>query len=453
MTAAASANQNRWRKSRRALEAECIEAEAEAETSHEQKVSGDLATGTAMSSTSATTTVTATETATVPAMAVSSPHMSHAIDTGASDVMKATERQSTGSTWRRARAAQVEDISSETTADKIGRTAAGVEQVPPLTREGRARPGLGCSIRLRRGLQMPQLGLGGGGLEGAAGRDAVAAALNAGYRLIDTALFYKTEKEIAQGIRMAGLQRSDVFISTKVLQKSHVSNEQVRASLKESLKNLGTNYVDLYLIHNPRAGRIKEVWSLLLQFREEGLAKSVGVSNFGIGQLEGLRQAGLELPEVNQIEVHCWRQLPEVVAYHKKYGIATMCMAPLARGRMFGKSDLATLSHELGRTEAEVAIRWSLQKGYIPIPKSINPDRIWLNAAEGFDLSERHMARIAKLDTGYMSCTMASPCHELGWELVADGIPHPDTWGGGRNKGKGGGKGKSKDHTTFMGYR
>lgn len=293
---------------------------------------------------------------------------------------------------------------------------------------------------------MPQLGLGGGGLEGAEGRDAVAAALRAGYRLIDTALYYNTEHDIAAGIKLAGLSRSDVFIATKVLQKAHASEQQVRASLRESLRNLGTDFVDLYLIHNPRAGRIKEVWSLLLRLREEGLARAVGVSNFGVGQLEGIRSAGLEMPEVNQIEVHCWRQLPEVVEYHRCHSIATMCMAPLARCRMFGRSDLGAIARQLGRTEAEVAIRWLLQKGYIPIPKSINPERIEENTASGFDLPEGIMARIEKLDSGYMSCTMASPCHELAWELVAEDIPHPDTWGGGRRSGKAKGGGKGGGH-------
>lgn len=325
------------------------------------------------------------------------------------------------------------------------------ECLPALTREGPERPGLGCTLRLRRGLRMPQLGLGGGGLEGLEGRRAVAAALAAGYRLVDTALYYRTEQDIAAGIRMAGLQREDVFIATKVLQKAHASNQQVRSSLTESLRNLGSSYVDLYLIHNPRAGRIKEVWALLLELRDQGLARAVGVSNFGIGQLEGIRQAGLEMPEVNQIEVHCWRQLPEVVEYHRQHGIATMCMAPLARGRMFGRSDLATLARELGRTEAEVAIRWSLQSGFIPIPKSINTERILTNAADGFSLSEQHMERIRKLDTGFLSCTMASPCHLLAWELVAEGIPHPDTWGGGRGKG-GKGRGKGPGRAGGRGY-
>lgn len=350
--------------------------------------------------------------------------------------------------WRRAR----ESTEAELTATVVVEGSGNPEEVPPLARRGPVRPGLGCSIRLRRGAWMPQMGLGGGGLEGTDGQEAVAAALRAGYRLIDTALFYRTERDIAAGIKLAGLRRSDVFIATKLLQKAHANDDQVRTSLKESLSNLGTNYVDLYMIHNPRAGRIKAVWKLLLQLRDEGLIRSVGVSNFGVGQLEGLRLAGLELPEVNQIEVHPWRQLPEVIEYHQRHGIATMCMAPLARGRMFGRSPLAALASSIGRSEAAVAIRWSLQKGFIPIPKSINPDRILSNAADGFDLTVEQMQEIRKLDSGFLSCTKASPCHELAWEMVADSIPPPETWGGGR-RGKGSGKGDHQRHEgVIAGY-
>eukprot|EP00434_Breviolum_minutum_P017032 symbB.v1.2.015029.t1/scaffold1037.1/size142759/1 len=260
--------------------------------------------------------------------------------------------ESEGQSWRRARGENHNALESSHQIDLP------IEESQVLKISGAS-----CTVRLRNGMLMPQMGLGSGDLEGREGREAICTALRAGYRLIDTALFYRTEKEIAAGVRMAGLKRDQVFICTKVLQKAHASEAQVRNSLKESLKNLDTNYVDLYVIHNPRAGRIKEVWSLLLKLREEGLCKAVGVSNFGVGQLEGLRESGFELPEVNQIEVHCWRQLPEVTAYHAKHGIATMCMAPLARGRMFGRSDLAKMAEEMGRTEAEVAIRWSLQKG------------------------------------------------------------------------------------------
>lgn len=199
----------------------------------------------------------------------------------------------------------------------------------------------------------------------------------------------------------------------------------MRVSLDQSLRNLGTDYVDLYLVHNPRAGRLRQVWASLLELRDAGKIRCLGVSNFGVCQLEGMRAAVLELPEVNQIEVHCWRQLPEVVEYHRRHGIATMCLAPMARGKMFGKSDLAQLATELGKTKAQVAIRWSLQKGYVPIPFSSKLQRIRENAADGFDLSEGHMSRIAALDTGFMSCRGCSPNHTIPWELVADGFPHP----------------------------
>jgi diketogulonate reductase-like aldo/keto reductase len=354
------------------------------------------------------------------------------------------------SNWRLARDQHKEAAVVDTAAEvvPIQKVPACVQDdVPvPLSREGRERAGLGCTIRLRSGIQMPQMGLGGGSLDGAAGRDAVAVALMAGYRLIDTALYYGNESDIVTGIRQAGLERRDVFLATKLLQKAHVSSDKVRASFQESLKNLRTNYVDLYMIHNPRAGKIMQVWPILQELREKGLIRVLGVSNFGVAQLEGMRQAGLELPEVNQVEVHCWRQLPELIEYHRQHSIATMCMAPLARGQLFGQTGLKEVAKSLGRSEAEVAIRWSLQRGFIPIPKSIQPQRIISNAAEGFDLTARDMERIRNLDTGYMSCKVASPCCELPWELLADSIPDPALWQPGGRKGTGKGKGRASGY-------
>merc|ERR1719491_708781 len=122
------------------------------------------------------------------------------------------------------------------------------------------------------------------------------------------------------------------------------------------------------MIHNPRAGRIVQVWEVLQGLKKQGLVRVLGVSNFGVEQLEGMRTAGLELPEVNQVEVHCWRQMKRLTEYHREHGIATMCMTPLAKGGMLGKTDVAEIAKELGRTEPQIALRWCLQKGYIAIP-------------------------------------------------------------------------------------
>lgn len=220
--------------------------------------------------------------------------------------------------------------------------------------------------------------------------------------------------------------------------REHGSAERVRAALHASLRRLGSEYVDLYLVHNPKGGNILEVWQTMLQLRELGLARAVGVSNFGIAHLEGLREAGLEMPEVNQIELHCWLQQREVVAYHRRHGIATMAYSPLARGKRFGQG-LAGLAHETGHSEAEVAVRWSLQSGHIVIPKSTDPGRIRDNAAEGFNLSETQLATIAGLDCNYRSCPSASRCMVLPWAVVAG--PAPD---GGGSVAKGRGRGANK---------
>jgi len=321
-------------------------------------------------------------------------------------------------------------------ADEKGRS----EDVQCSKPKGASRVGIGHSIKLRRGIEMPQLGLGTGtpgkwkelGTTEQEGHArlirAVVAALKNGYRLIDTALFSHSETDIATGIRMSGIDRSEIFVATKLLQSAHVHDDAVRASLMGSLHNLDATYVDLYMIHNPRAGRIKQVWPALLDLRDQGLIRVLGVSNFGVEQLEGMRSAGLELPEVNQVEVHCWRQMPELVEYHRKHGIVTMCMAPLARGEMFNQTDLAQIADELKQPEAAVAIRWSLQRGYIPIPRSVRPERIASNAAEEFHLSDDQMARIARLDSGHVACRTASPCSKLPWSLIADTVPDQALW-------------------------
>ena len=124
---------------------------------------------------------------------------------------------------------------------------------------------------------------------------AVTAALKVGYRLIDTTRYSNTEPDIAAGIRLSGISRSDVFIVTKLLQRAHASEDMVNASLQQSLESLCSSYIDLYMVHNPRAGRIKQVWPSLIQLRKQGFIRALGVASFGVDQLEGMRAAGLEL--------------------------------------------------------------------------------------------------------------------------------------------------------------
>lgn len=296
------------------------------------------------------------------------------------------------------------------------------------------------SIELRRGLRIPRLGFGTGrpggsrdpGVTLEQGRkrlvDAVNAAIHAGYRLVDTSLSSGMESTIIEGIRKSGVQPSEVVIATKLLQHAHSSPAAVRSSLEDSLRNLKCDCIDLYLLQSPRGGMISKVWTQLLALRDAGLIRAVGVSNFGVQQLEGMRISGLELPEVNQVEVHCWRQMHELTAYHRKHRIATMQMAPLARGEMFNKTDVANIAREVGCSEAAVAVRWSMQMGFIPLPRSVRPDRIRENSAAGVTLTECQMERIARVDLNYTSCTKASPCSRLPWPAVAEQIPDKAMW-------------------------
>lgn len=295
-------------------------------------------------------------------------------------------------------------------------------------------------IQLRRQQTLPHLGFGTGRPGGSRepevtledGRrrlvTAVRIAMQTGYRLVDTTLFSGMEKAVLEGIHESGVKRSEVTIATKLLQMAHNSAESVQASLENSLSNLDCSCIDLYLLQSPRGGKIKEVWSKLIELRDQGLIRALGVSNFGAGQLEGMRLSGLELPQVNQVEIHCWRQLPDLAEYHRKNGIATMCMAPLARGEMFGKTDVAAIAEELGVTEAAVAARWCMQMGYIPIPRSVQPLHIRENLASGFELTTSHMERIQKVDTNYIACRKASPCCELPWDAISDSIPDKSLW-------------------------
>ncbi|CAE6930753.1 unnamed protein product [Symbiodinium sp. CCMP2592] len=251
-------------------------------------------------------------------------------------------------------------------------------------------------VLLRSGLRVPVLGLGTRQLKGAECREAVRMALRSGYRLIDTAPGFGNEEEIANGIRAAGLRREDVFLVTKLSPAEHGDAEEVEEALHAALQRLGTGYIDLFLIQSPQGGSVIWTWDAVLAVRDRGLARAVGVCNFSAAHLAGLAATGRELPEVLQVELHLAQQQQELTAHCARNGIAVMAASPLARGQLCRSShgsfpdawrSLAGMAAKKGRNQAEIAVRWCLQKGYVALPKSKSQGHLEANAAFGFDLT------------------------------------------------------------------
>lgn len=264
---------------------------------------------------------------------------------------------------------------------------------------------INATVTLRNGLHMPIFGLGtwlsSNNGEAAA---AVTLALDAGYRMIDTAQMYGNEADVGLAIRQWVEKNPTLpppFVVTKLKGDGHEIGSVTR-SLKRSLELLQMEAVDLFLIHSPKGMRCVDTWKEMLMCRDMGLTKAVGVSNFGIQQLEGLKNTGLELPEINQIETHVWNQQTETRAYMKENHITAMGYCPLARCKQFGESKLAELSTEKNVSEASLAIRWCIEQGVIVIPKSSNGDRIVQNAsAIDIVLTQEDQRIMALCDCGF----------------------------------------------------
>ena len=261
---------------------------------------------------------------------------------------------------------------------------------------------------------------------------AVSEAIRVGYRHIDTAEGYQNESGVGAGIKQAleseGLARSDLFVTTKLWPgnpawgQSAKTTESTVTSLDESLERLGLDYVDLYLIHLPfeRDQRLAQ-WRGLVELKRQGKARAIGVSNFSVKHIEELKAAGLPMPDANQIELHPWSQKPELVRYLNENAvtpIAYSSLVPLstwrtAEGHDSAKTDqmkadgeqadasFKVMANKYGVSEAQVLLRWAIQKGYPVLPKSTNPDRIRKNAdIFGFNLDNEDMAAIGKMDRG-----------------------------------------------------
>jgi 2,5-diketo-D-gluconate reductase A len=256
------------------------------------------------------------------------------------------------------------------------------------------------TIRLNDGRVMPRLGLGTWQMSNAEAADSVNAALTLGYRLIDTAAIYENETGVGRGLKSAGLKREEIFVTTKLWNDRHAAGP---AAMQESLTRLGLGYVDLYLIHWPCAkqGRFLEAWRSLIALQKAGLARSIGVSNFNVDHLERIIGETGVVPVLNQIELHPEFQQAKLRAFHAQHGIVTQAWSPLGRGGATQLPAIATIAKRLGRTAAQVILRWQLQLGLSTIPKSVSADRIRENAAVyDFALSGEDLSAIGKLESG-----------------------------------------------------
>lgn len=258
------------------------------------------------------------------------------------------------------------------------------------------------TITLNDGKAMPQLGLGVWQVPDEQAAEVVRFALETGYRAVDTAAIYQNEAGVGEGFRASGLKRDEVFITTKVWNSDHGYDNTLRA-MEASLKRLQMDYVDLYLIHwpHPSLDRYLETWRALVRLREEGMARSIGVSNFKVPHLERLLADSEVVPAVNQIELHPYFQQHDSRAFHAKHGIATESWSPLARGRVADDPVIRSVADKYGKSPAQVVIRWHLDSGFIVIPKSVTPARIVENAdVLDFQLDDEDMARLRSLDHG-----------------------------------------------------
>jgi 2,5-diketo-D-gluconate reductase A len=257
-------------------------------------------------------------------------------------------------------------------------------------------------VPLNDGSSIPQLGFGVYKIPEAETVEAVLTALEAGYRHIDTAAFYENERAVGEAVRRSGLDRSEVYVTTKVWWTENGYDSALR-SFDASLDRLGFDTVDLFLIHwpAPKHDKYVDTWRALERIREEGRARSIGVANFHTHHLDRLANETDVVPAVNQVELHPWLPQEEVRRYDAEHGIVTEAWSPLARGRVLGDATLDRLAAKHGVTPAQVVIRWQLQLGNVVIPKSATPQRIRENLEVfGFELDADDLAAIASLETG-----------------------------------------------------
>ncbi|KAK7005646.1 NADP-dependent oxidoreductase domain-containing protein [Favolaschia claudopus] len=258
---------------------------------------------------------------------------------------------------------------------------------------------IASSIRLSSGFNIPLLGF--GVYQNYDARPSVLEAFKAGYRHVDSAQMYKNEAAVGAAVKESGLNREDLFITTKCASKSH-GYESTLKGVDESLDKFGLDYVDLFLIHDPLSGSERRLatYKALLESKAAGKIRSVGVSNYNIHHLEEIKNANLEMPSVNQIELHPFCQQKPIVEYRKANSIVVEAYCPIIRGQMENEA-ITRIATKYSRDPAQILLRWSLQKGYVPLPKSATPSRIQSNAKlYDFELNAEEMSSLDALDRG-----------------------------------------------------
>jgi 2,5-diketo-D-gluconate reductase A len=265
-------------------------------------------------------------------------------------------------------------------------------------------PGAVPTIELNDGRAIPQLGFGVFQIPPNETERAVAVALETGYRHIDTAEMYGNEQGVGDGVRASGIDRADVFITSKLNNGFH-EPDVARKAFAKTLDALGTDYVDLFLIHWPLptlyGGDFVSTWKTLDEFRADGRARSIGVSNFQVAHLERLAAESGTVPAVNQVELHPYFQNPEVDAYDRAHGIFTEAWAPIAQGKVLDDPALKEIAGRLGKSVAQVVLRWHIERGNIVFPKSVTPARIKENfQLFDFELAPGDAEKIDALDRG-----------------------------------------------------
>ena len=255
-------------------------------------------------------------------------------------------------------------------------------------------------LTLNDGRRLPQIGFGTWPLDDAQAQQAVQAALACGYRLIDTAARYGNETGVGRGIAASGVARTEVQLTSKLRGSEHGYDSTLRA-FDATLAALGTDYLDLYLIHwpLPMRGLYVDTWRAFVRLRDEGRIRSIGVSNFQPAHIERLQAETGVLPAVNQIELHPDFTQADLRAWHAQQGIAIECWSPLGRGEVLKDATVAQIAQKHGRSAAQILLRWHVQHGLVAIPKSQDPARMKQNLAVfDFALDADDLAVLARLD-------------------------------------------------------